>query len=143
MRPRNLIIAVLAAVSLAGCKTVVTTTTEIRPSRYAALEFTRPVSHDRIVQYAQQALRAENIKIQSVDSDAGTVSGGPVKFAGTADAPELDATVTITTNTTGANTTVRIYTSSAIKQNEVGGQDPRLMELAQRIEKRLDTLIGH
>ncbi|HUP89629.1 MAG TPA: GGDEF domain-containing protein [Longimicrobiales bacterium] len=137
----SMMLAVL--MMLSACKTVVTTTTEIRPARYAVLEFTRPVSHDNIVKFAQQAVRAENLKVQSVDADKAIVMAGPLKMAATGGQPALEALITISAETSGANTRVRIYASSPVEQNQIGGTDARLMDLAQRIEKRLDVLIGH
>lgn len=126
-----------------GCRTVVTTTTEIRPARYAVLEFTRPVSHDNIVRFAQAAVRAEKLKVQSVDPDKAIVMAGPIKMPASQGQPALEASITISAETNGANSRVRIYASSPVEQNEKGGTDARLMELAQRIEKQLDVLIGH
>lgn len=127
---------------LAGCRTVTTTTTEIRPTRFAVLEFSRPVSHDRFVAYARQALTEQNLKIQSVDDEAGVLTAGPVKYAATNELPPLDATVTISAQTQGAESKVRIYASSVLEPGEKGGVDPRLMELAQKIQWRLNQLIG-
>ena len=128
---------------LAGCRTVVTTTTEIRPTRYAVLEFTRPVSHDSIVAYAERAVKAEGLRIQNADPDAGVLTAGPVKIPAAAGQPALEAVVTISSDTRGAETRVRIFASSPVEQDEKGGTDARLMELAQRVERRLDALIGH
>lgn len=133
--------AVLLVV-LAGCKTVVTTTTEIRPSRYAAIEFTRQVSHDAVMKYAAQAVKAENLNVQQIDQDGGTLTAGPARYPATAEEPALDATLTISTETTGNETRIRIFASSAIEQNQVGGKDARLASLVQRVNQRLDTLIG-
>ena len=132
----------VSVLGLTACKTVVTTTTDIRPARYAVLEFERPLSHDNAVAYAQQALKAEKIKIESVDEEKATVIGGPQKIAATGGQPALEATITITATTTGANSRVRIYATSVIEKDAMGGVDARLMELAQRIEKRMDLLIG-
>ena len=136
-------IVLLLAFLLSSCKTVVTTTTEIRPSRYAVLEFTRPVSHDSIMAYAQRAVVAENIRVQQIDSDGGTVMAGPVKFPAADGQPALDATVTISAQTTGATTRVRLFASSPLDPEMVGGTDARLMTLIQRIEQQLDKMIGH
>ena len=127
---------------VAGCKTVVTTTTEIRPSRYAAIEVTRQVSHDAIMKYAAQAVTAENLSVQQVDQDGGTLTAGPARYPATDDQPALDATLTISTQTTGNETRIRIFASSAIEQNQIGGKDARLASLVQRVNQRLDTLIG-
>ena|SRR5687767_1385856 len=128
---------------LAGCKTVVTTTTEIRPSRYAGIEFTRQVSHDAIMKYAEQAVKAENLIVQQIDQDGGTLTAGPARYPATADQPALDATLTISTQTTGNETRVRIFASSTLEQNQIGGKDARLASLVQRVNERLDALIGH
>jgi len=136
-------IVLVAALLLASCKTVTTTTTEIRPSRYAVLEFTRPVSHDSIMAYATRAVTAENIKVQQVDQDGGTLMAGPVSFPAQDGQPALAATVTISTQTSGATTRVRIFASSAVEPETMGGTDSRLMSLVQRIEQQLDRMIGH
>jgi hypothetical protein len=133
---------VVLLIALAGCKTVVTTTTEIRPSRYAAIEFTRQVSHDAVMRYAAQAVKAENLNVQHIDQDGGTLTAGPAKYPAAGDEPALDATVTISTETTGNETRIRIFASSALEQNQVGGKDARLASLVQRVNQRLDTLIG-
>lgn len=132
-----------ALVLLAACKTVVTTTTEVRPSRYAGIEFTREVSHDAIMDYAARAVQQERLNVQQIDEDGGTLSAGPVKFAAEGDQPALDATVTISTKTTGNETRIRIFASSVIEQDEIGGQDARLASLVQRVNQRLDALIGN
>ena len=127
---------------MAGCKTVVTTTTEIRPSRYAGIEFTRQVSHDAIMKYAVQAVKAENLVVQQVDQDGGTLTAGPATYPATAEEPALAATLTISTQTTGNETRIRIFASSALEQDQIGGKDARLAALVQRVNQRLDTLIG-
>lgn len=127
---------------MAACKTVTTTTTEIRPTRFAVLEFSRPVSHDSIVAYAQRTLKEQNVKIQSVDKDGGVVTAGPVKYPARGDLPALDATVTISAHTQGAESRVRIYASSVLEANQKGGIDVRLMELAQKIQSRINQMIG-
>jgi hypothetical protein len=136
-------VVLIAAMLMASCKTVTTTTTEIRPSRYAVLEFTRPVSHDSIMAYAARAVSAESIKIQQIDDDGGTLMAGPVKFPAQNGQPGLAATVTISTQTSGATTRIRIFASSAVEPETMGGTDARLMSLVQRIEKQLDRMIGH
>lgn len=134
---------IAALVLLGACKTVVTTTSEIYPSRYAVIEFTRQVSHNAIMDYAARAVREENLKVQKVDDAAGTVTAGPVKFAADGDQPALDATVTISTESTGNETRVRILASSILEQNQVGGRDARLAALVQRVNQRLEALIGN
>lgn len=133
---------VLILLLLAGCKTVTTTTTEIRPTRFAILEFSRPVSHDSIVAYAQRVLKEHNLKIQSIDRDGGIITGGPIKYPARDGLPALDATVTISAQTSGAESRVRIYAASVLEANQKGGVDARLMELAQKIQGRLNQMIG-
>lgn len=132
-----------ALMILGACKTVVTTTSEIYPSRYAIIEFTRQVSHNAIMDYAARAVHEENLKVQKVDDAAGTVTAGPIKFAAEADQPALDATVTIATETTGNETRIRIVASSVLEKTQVGGPDARLASLVQRVNQRLDALIGN
>lgn len=133
----------LCALLLTACRTVVTTTTEVRPSRYAVLEFTRPVSHDSIMAFAKRAVTAESIKIQQVDEDGGTLMAGPVNIAAVDGQPALAATVTISAQTSGATTRVRLFASSVVEPEVLGGTDARLMSLIQRIEQQLDRMIGH
>lgn len=135
--------SLLLLLFLAACKTVVTTTTEIRPSRYAAVEFTRQVSHDRIMTLAREAVVAEKLKLLQVDHAGGVVTAGPATFAAEAGQPALAATVTVSTQTTGNETRVRIFASSTIEPDEIGGRDPRLSELTARISARLNQLIGN
>jgi hypothetical protein len=127
---------------LAACKTVVTTTTEIRPSRYAGIEFTRQVSHDAIMKYAVQAVKAENLDVQQVDENSGTITAGPANYPASAGEPALNATVTISAQTTGNETRIRIFASSTLEQNQTGGKDARLASLVQRLNQGLDTLIA-
>lgn len=130
-------------ITLTACTTVVETTTEIRPSRYAGVEFTREVSHDAIMDYAARALQQEHLQVQQIDEDGGTLTAGPAKFAAEGDQPALDATVTISAKTTGNETRIRIFASSMIEQDQTGGRDARLAALVQRVNQRLDTLIGN
>ena len=136
-------VGAVALVMMAGCKTVVTTTTEIRPNRYAGIEFARIASRDSIMAYAARALEQEQMKVLRVDAAAGTVMSGPVMYAAEGNQPALEATVTITTQATGDAVRIRIFASSMLEQNQVGGEDPRLVSLVQRVNKRLDTFIGH
>ena len=85
----------------------------------------------------------EGLRIQNADPDAGVLTAGPVKIPAAAGQPALEAVVTISSDTRGAETRVRIFASSPVEQDEKGGTDARLMELAQRVERRLDALIGH
>jgi hypothetical protein len=130
------------SIMLAGCKTVVTTSTEIRPSRYAGIEFTRQVSHDAIMKYAEQAVKTENLPVQQMDRDGGILTAGPARYPATADEPALDATLTISTQTTGNETRIRIFASSTLEPNEIGGKDARLASLVQRVNHTLNSLIG-
>lgn len=136
--PRYLLVAVLV---LSACRTVVTTTTEIRPSRYAVLEFTRLVSPDSVVAYAKRAVTAENLKVRSVDQAAATVTAGPRLFARTDSLPALEAQVTISAEASGPETRVRIVVSSPVEAGQRGGVDARLMQMAQQIEQRLEAAI--
>lgn len=135
---------VLMCVLLGACTRVVTeTTSELRASRYAALEFTRAVSPDSVIAYAQRVLAAENVKLQAVDRKAGTIKAGPVAFAATAEQPALEADLNINTQVAGAATRVRIYATSLVERGQSGGQDARLAAFVQRIRERLEALIGH
>lgn len=131
------------AVAVASCKTVVTTTTEVRPSRYAVVEFTRALPADSVLAYARRAAEAEGLKIQRVDRSTGSVVAGPVQYAASNDLPALEALVTIAAIASGPETRVRITASSAVEVNETGGLDARLAELVQRVQKRFDLLAGH
>src|SRR5687767_13526658 len=101
---------VLCALLMGGCRTVVVeSTSEVRPSRYAAIEFTRQLAHpDSAVAYARRALAAEQLKLQPGSTDGRVVMAGPVRFAVEADQPALEATVSINTVTSGADTKFRI-----------------------------------
>ena len=61
----------------AACTQVVTSTTsEIRPMRYALIEFTQQLAaHDSAVAYARRALAAEKITLQPGDVSGGVVVG--------------------------------------------------------------------
>ena len=93
--------------------------------------------------FAQRAATAENLKIQSVDGAAGVVTAGPARIPASGELPALDALVNISAQTSGATSTVRIAATATLEQNQVGGVDARLMDLATRIEQRLDAMIGH
>ena len=136
---------VLAAVLLvAACtQVVVESSNEVRPSRYALIEFTQQLAaHDSAVAYARRALQAEQLELQPVNSESGVVIGGPARFAAEAELPALEATVTISTITRGTETKFRIYASATLQPNEVGGIDPRLMSLAQRLAQRIESMIA-
>ena len=141
MRKRPLAITLAACVvTVTACKTVVTTTTEVRPSRYAAREFTRAIARDSLLKVARSAFDAENIEIQQVDRTAGMIEAGPVAFAATADQPALQATVKLSAQQRNGTTIVRIFATSILEPSQKGGQDARLVDLIQRIERRLDAL---
>ena len=140
---RIMAVAMSAVLALSACKTVVTTTTEIRPSRYAGVEFTRQVSRDAIMNYAERAMREENVRVQKIDEAAATVTGGPVKFAAAADEPSMEATITISTETRHNETRIRVFASSLLEEDQIGGKDARLALLVQRVSERIDSLIGH
>ena len=114
------------------------TTSEIRPMRYAILEVTHQLaSADSAMAYAKRALAAENLKLMREDRATGTVEGGPVHFDAEGDQPALDATVTVTANTQGSATKFRVYASAVLPAGAVGGVDPRLMLLVQRVSARI------
>lgn len=140
---KRMLAGALSLILLAGCKTVVTTTTEVRPSRYAAVEIMRRVSRDSVMDYAARAVQQESLKVQKVDRVAGTLSAGPARFAAAADQPALEATLTISAQQLGDDTRIQILASSVLAENEIGGQDARLVSLVQRVKQRLDALIAH
>ncbi len=130
--------------SVMACTRVVTTTTqEVRPMRYALLEVThRLATPDSALAYARRALAAEQIPLQPNDAATGGVTGGPVHFAADGELPGLNATVTITATTLAPETRFRVYASAVLAADQVGGVDPRLTALAQRISKRIESLIA-
>lgn len=140
---KRLMFWLAVAVAVTGCKTVVTTTTEVRPSRYAVVEFTRLLPIDSVLVYARRAAEAESLKIQRVDRSTGSVVAGPVQYAASNELPALDALVTIAALATGPETRVRITASSAVEANQTGGTDVRLAELVQRVQKRFELIAGH
>lgn len=122
----------------ASCTRVVETrtTSEIRPMRYAILEVTREVAaQDSAIAMAKRALAAENLKLLREERATGTVEGGPVRMAAEGDQPALDATVTITANAQGTAAKFRIYASAVLAVGAVGGVDPRLTALVQRVSQ--------
>ena len=134
----------MLGVALTACTQVVTSTTsEVRPMRYALVEFTQQLAaQDSATAYAQRALGAEKIKLQPGDISGGVVSGGPVHFNAEGEQPVLDATVTITAMTRGAETKYRIYASSVMPAGAIGGVDPRLMALVQRLSRHISSMIA-
>ena len=137
-------VLLLALGSTAACTRVVDvrTTSEIRPMRYAILEITTQVaSQDSAIAYAKRALAAENIKLIREERATGTVEGGPVHVNAEADQPALDATVTITTNAQATAGKFRVYASAVMPAGAVGGVDPRLTVLVQKLSKRIESMI--
>ena len=129
---------------VAGCtQVVVDTTHEVRPSRYAMLEFTQQLaSHESAVAYAERAVIAENLKIQRGEERSGPVVAGPARFPAEGELPALEATIRITSVTSGSETRFRLFASAELEPNEVGGVDPRLMSLLERLAKRIDSMIA-
>lgn len=139
-KPKLLVVLLLL---LGACTRVVTeTSSELRSSRYAALEFTRQVSRDSVIAFAQRVLAAENVKLQAVDRAAGTIKAGPAEFAATTDQPALHAELNINAQAAGMETRIRIYATSLVDRGRTGGPDARLMALVQRIQERLEVLIA-
>ena len=139
---KRLVLAV--SILVAGCtQVVVDTTHEVRPNRYAILEFTQQLaSHDSAIAYAQRAVLAEGLKLQRGGEKPAPVVSEPVHFAADGALPALDATIRITSVTSGSETRFRLFASAELKPNEVGGVDTRLMSLLERLAKRLDSLIA-
>jgi hypothetical protein len=136
--------ALLLMLVVAACTQVVTsTTTEVRPMRYALIEFTQQLaSHDSAVAYARRALLAERIAVQPGDASTGVVTGGPLRFSAEGDQPALDATINITAMTRGAATTYRIYAASVMPAGTIGGVDPRLLAVVQRLGKHINSMVS-
>jgi len=134
----------LCTLLLAACRTVVVeSTNEVRPSRYAAIEFTKQLAHpDSAVAYAKRAMAAEQLKLQPGSTDGGVVMSRPVRFAAEGDQPALEATVSINTVTSGADTKFRIFASSVVEPNVIGGVDARLVALARRLAGRIEQMIA-
>lgn len=121
-----------------ACTRVVTTsTTEIRPSRYAVLDFEQQVPRDSMFNQLRRAVEAEGINVRDADRETGIITAGPVRIAASADQPALDAELSISTQAVGRNSRVRIFASAVLAAGQMGGKDARLMELAQRVERRL------
>lgn len=133
---------VTACVLLSSCRTVVVeSTNEVRPSRYAVVEVTRQlISPDSAVTYAKRALAAEQLKLKPGNNEGGVVIAGPARFAAEGDQPALEATVTINTVTSGSDTKFRIFASSVVEPNVIGGVDPRLTALAQRLVRHIEQM---
>jgi hypothetical protein len=136
--------ALIAALLLTACTQVVTSTTsEVRPMRYALIEFTQQLAaHDSAVAYSRRALAAEQVKLQPGDVSGGVVVGGPLHFNAEGDQPVLDATITITSMTRGAETKYRIYAASVMPVGAIGGVDARLMALVQRMARNINSMIA-
>ncbi len=138
-------IAMLLLLFAAACTRVVETrtTSEIRPMRYAILEFTQQLgAPDSAFAYAKRALAAENIKLVREDRATGTVEGGPVHFNAEGDQPGLEATVSITTSTQGSASRFRVYASAVLPAGAVGGVDARLSALVQKLSSHIESMIA-
>ncbi len=139
-------IPLLALVLLtSSCMKVVetTTTSEIRPMRYAILEFTPQLAApDSALAYARRALAAENIKLIPGEASSAVVEGGPVHFDAAGELPALDANIAINAVTQGTATKFRVYASAVMPAGAVGGVDPRLMQLVERISRHIESMIA-
>lgn len=136
--------ALVLIVSLAtACTQVVTSTTsEVRPTRYALVDLTQPVaSQDSAVAYAKRALVLEKIRIQPGDASKGVIVGGPVRFNAEGEQPALDATITVTATTQGSESKFRIFATSVMPADAIGGVDPRLTALVRRLSGHIDSMI--
>jgi hypothetical protein len=133
---------IAACMLLSSCRTVVVeSTNEVRPSRYAVVEVTRQlISPDSAVTYAKRALAAEQLKLKPGNTEGGVVIAGPARFAAEGEQPALEATVTINTVTSGSDTKFRIFASSVVEPNVIGGVDPRLTALAQRLIRHIEQM---
>jgi hypothetical protein len=149
-------ILMLTVALLPACTRVVTesVTTEVRPMRYAMLDVTKQLAApDSAAAYARRALAAQQIKpragtpqrVEPGNAQIVTrvVEGGPVHFNAEGELPALDATVTITTMTRGSETRFSIYASGVLPPGVVGGIDPRLMQLVQRISAHIESILAH
>jgi hypothetical protein len=127
---------------LAACtQVVVESTQEVRPSRYAVVEVTRQLlTPDSASSYAKRALALEQLKLQPGNNEGSVVIAGPARFAAEGDQPALEATVSINTVTSGTDTKFRIFASSVVEPNVIGGVDPRLMALAQRLVRHIEQM---
>lgn len=106
--------------------------------RYAIVEFTQQHGPaDSAIAHAKRALAAENLKLIREDRATGTVEGGPAHFAAEGDQPALAATVAVTAKTEGTATKFRVYASAVLPVGAVGGVDPRLSALVQRVSARI------
>jgi hypothetical protein len=133
----------LTAVLAASCvRTVSTTTTsEVRPLRYALTDVATELSNaDSALAIAQQALVAENIK-QLPAAEARSVRGGPIHFAAEGELPVLDAELTISLLPDRQPVRYRVYASAVMPAGAIGGVDPRLTALTKRIAQRIQTLL--
>ena len=137
------LVVMLALVWTACTQVVTSTTSEVRPMRYALIEFTQQLAAaDSAVTYAKRALAAEQIKLQPGDVSGGVVVGGPLHFNAEGDHPALDATITITAMTRGAETKYRIYAASVMPAGAIGGVDARLMALVQKMARNINSMIA-
>jgi hypothetical protein len=128
------LVAALALIGGACTQVVVESTSEVRPSRYAVLEVTRPLlSQDSAVVYVKRALAAEQLKLQPGNNEGGVIIAGPARFAAEGDQPALEATVTINYVNSTSETKFRIFASSVVEPSVVGGVDARLTALARRL----------
>jgi hypothetical protein len=129
---------------LSGCtQVVIESTNEVRPSRYAIVEFTKQLAApDSAVVYVKRALAAEQLKLQPGNNEGGVVIAGPARFAAEGDQPALEATISINTVTSGADTKFRIFASSVVEANVIGGVDPRLTALTQRLARHIEQMIA-
>ena len=143
---RRLVARVLSILALglflSGCKTVVTSTTELRPSRYAVTEFARPLLPDSFMIQARRAVVAEGLTVQREDRSVPSVTTAAIKVPATGNEPALDAVVVLSLETRGAEHWIRVLASALLAQGQVGGQDARLAALVQRIRQRIETLTG-
>ena len=137
-------IVLVGCLLFAACTTVVMeSSSEVRPSRYAIIEFTQQLAaQDSAVAYAKRALAAEQISLVRAETQGPIVTGGPVAFAADSTLPKLDARVTISATTTGTATKFRIYATSVLNAGEVGGVDARLLALTQRLARRIESMIN-
>lgn len=133
----------LAACLATACTQVVTSTTsEVRPTRYALVDLTQPLAlHDSAVAYAMRALSIEKIKVQPGEASKGVIIAGPVHFDAEGEQPALDATITVTATTQGSDSKFRIFATSVMPADAIGGVDPRLMALVQRLSRHIDAMI--
>jgi hypothetical protein len=131
--------AALLVIAAAACTKVETTTTqEIRPTRFGFAEIAmRTAARDSVIEYGQRAFSAEGVRVQASDAAARSVTGGPVHFNAEGELPALDATITISAVTRGSDTRFRVFASALLEPGAVGGIDPRLTALVQRLARHI------